>query len=91
MPDATITSEPLSAPIDVVVLGSGPAGSNAALEAARHGLSVLLIDDGFTAGGQVWRAPSTTTSRRLSEGDTDRLAGDALRARLAASTVRILD
>jgi thioredoxin reductase/bacterioferritin-associated ferredoxin len=73
------------------VLGAGPAGSNAAIEAARHGLSVLLLDDNLAAGGQVWRAPSTATSERRSQGDPDRIAGDALRSRLAASAVCTLN
>ncbi|MFK7860968.1 MAG: FAD-dependent oxidoreductase [Granulosicoccus sp.] len=76
---------------DVVVLGAGPAGANAAIEAVRHGVSVLLVDDAVAAGGQVWRAPSTTSSMRLSQGDTDRMAGDSLRLRLAASGVLLLE
>ena len=91
MTDATINNFDFADCMDVVVLGAGPAGSNAALEAARHGLSVLLIDDGLSAGGQVWRAPSTLSSIHLSDGDPDRLAGDVLRASLAASTVRTLE
>jgi NADPH-dependent 2,4-dienoyl-CoA reductase/sulfur reductase-like enzyme len=40
---------------DVIVVGAGPAGIAAATAAARHGLSVLLLDDNSAAGGQIWR------------------------------------
>ena len=42
---------------DLIVVGAGPAGANAALAAGRAGLSVVLIDEQPAAGGQVWRAP----------------------------------
>jgi NADPH-dependent 2,4-dienoyl-CoA reductase/sulfur reductase-like enzyme len=40
---------------DVIVVGAGPAGIAAATAAARHGRSVLLLDDNPHAGGQIWR------------------------------------
>ena len=40
---------------DVIVVGAGPAGIAAATSAARHGKSVLLLDDNPSAGGQIWR------------------------------------
>ena len=43
----------MTASHDLIVIGAGPAGSSAALAAARHGLSVALIDDAMAAGGQV--------------------------------------
>lgn len=46
-------SEDLQA--DVVVVGAGPAGLAAATHAAEGGASVLLLDRGPRAGGQVWR------------------------------------
>lgn len=36
---------------DIVVAGSGPSGSSAAVEAAQAGLSVLLVDKAETVGG----------------------------------------
>ncbi|MGF6571389.1 NADPH-dependent 2,4-dienoyl-CoA reductase/sulfur reductase-like enzyme [Paraburkholderia sp. GAS333] len=40
---------------DVVIVGSGPAGLNAAYAAAREGATVALLDDNPRAGGQIWR------------------------------------
>jgi D-hydroxyproline dehydrogenase subunit alpha len=40
---------------DLVVVGSGPAGLNAACAAAREGATVALLDDNPRAGGQIWR------------------------------------
>ena len=70
---------------DVIVIGAGPAGANAAIEASSLGYSVLIIDEQGAAGGQVWRdksssiteAPKTETS----------IKGDALRAALSLSIV----
>lgn len=73
--------------VALAVLGAGPAGTNAALAAAEHGLSVALIDENGAAGGQVWRAPARSVRRD----DADARAGAALRARLAASSVAHLD
>jgi NADPH-dependent 2,4-dienoyl-CoA reductase/sulfur reductase-like enzyme len=40
---------------NVIVVGAGPAGIAAAATAARHGQSVLVLDDNPAAGGQIWR------------------------------------
>ncbi|MFM0591507.1 FAD-dependent oxidoreductase [Paraburkholderia dilworthii] len=40
---------------DIVVVGAGPAGLNAACAAARDGATVALLDDNPRAGGQIWR------------------------------------
>jgi NADPH-dependent 2,4-dienoyl-CoA reductase/sulfur reductase-like enzyme len=40
---------------DIVVVGGGPAGLNAAHAALREGATVALIDDNPRAGGQIWR------------------------------------
>jgi NADPH-dependent 2,4-dienoyl-CoA reductase/sulfur reductase-like enzyme len=41
--------------VDLIVIGAGPAGLAAAGEAARHGLSVLLLDEQESVGGQIYR------------------------------------
>ncbi|MFL9858516.1 FAD-dependent oxidoreductase [Paraburkholderia madseniana] len=40
---------------NIVVVGAGPAGLNAAQAAAREGASVAVLDDNPRAGGQIWR------------------------------------
>lgn len=40
---------------DLCVVGSGPAGIAASVMAARHGLSVVLLDERPNAGGQIYR------------------------------------
>jgi NADPH-dependent 2,4-dienoyl-CoA reductase/sulfur reductase-like enzyme len=40
---------------DIVVVGAGPAGLNAAQAAARAGATVAVLDDNPRAGGQIWR------------------------------------
>lgn len=44
---------------DVVVIGAGPAGIGAALEAARAGAQVQVVDSYGAAGGQYWMQPQT--------------------------------
>jgi len=44
-----------TAPHDLIVIGAGPAGLAAASIAAGAGLSVMLLDEQPSAGGQVWR------------------------------------
>ena len=70
---------------DLIVVGTGPAGANAALAAASCGLSVILLDEASAAGGQVWRAPWPGLEAPGTGGDATR--GDAMRARLADSPV----
>ncbi len=41
---------------DLVIVGAGPAGLAAAVEARGHGASVLLLDEGAGPGGRVWQA-----------------------------------
>jgi len=48
---------------DVLVVGAGPAGLLSALMAKRSGLRVILVDDGFAAGGSLL---STTMSENNS-------------------------
>jgi NADPH-dependent 2,4-dienoyl-CoA reductase/sulfur reductase-like enzyme len=41
---------------DIVIVGAGPAGLTAATEAAAHGASTLVLDEGGAVGGQMYRA-----------------------------------
>jgi len=42
---------------DLAIVGGGPAGLAAAIEAAGSGLSVALIDERATLGGQIFKQP----------------------------------
>lgn len=46
----------MSRAVDLLIVGSGPAGMHAALQARALGLTVLLVDDQPAPGGQIWRA-----------------------------------
>ena len=41
--------------VDLAIVGAGPAGMAAAVEAAEHGLSVTVLDDQPEPGGQIYR------------------------------------
>ena len=41
--------------VDLFIVGAGPAGMSAAIEARTHGLRVMLADDQPSPGGQIWR------------------------------------
>ena len=73
---------------DLIVLGAGPAGCHAACAAARHGLSVALIDEAVAAGGQVYRAPAPGHSAGSAKLAPDSIAGETLRTALDAAQVR---
>ncbi len=70
---------------DVAVVGAGPAGACAALEAGRHGCRTLLIDEQGQAGGQIWRAKSRAILRAPPTPESQ--SGDRLRAALENSPV----
>ena len=40
---------------ELAVIGAGPAGLCAAVEAAKHGVDVTLIDENRSAGGQLFK------------------------------------
>ncbi len=91
-PCVTPSGEPCPAtpsrPVDLAVLGAGPAGASAAVAAAEAGLSVLLVDEARSAGGQIHReTPGSLLPDRRDDGeaDPDRRTGDALRRDLEES------
>ncbi|MEM9682133.1 MAG: FAD-dependent oxidoreductase [Pseudomonadota bacterium] len=48
---------------DVAIIGAGPAGLAAALEAVSHGLGVVLLDEQPEPGGQIYRNVSTNAAK----------------------------
>lgn len=40
---------------DLIVVGAGPAGLSAAIEAAGHGMHTLLVDENSRPGGQLFK------------------------------------
>ncbi|WNJ91797.1 NAD(P)/FAD-dependent oxidoreductase [Bosea sp. 685] len=70
---------------DLIVLGAGPAGANAAMAAAQVGLKVVLLDEQDGAGGQVWRQPLPGLT--VLPVSAEARSGDALRAEISASSV----
>jgi thioredoxin reductase/bacterioferritin-associated ferredoxin len=71
---------------DVLVLGGGPAGVNAALAASAAGLKVALFDENTAAGGQVYRAPVSAAVPLTADQQAEQ-PGDTLRRELAQSAV----
>jgi NADPH-dependent 2,4-dienoyl-CoA reductase/sulfur reductase-like enzyme len=65
---------------DLLIVGAGPAGIGAALEASNAGLSVLLLDENPAPGGRIWQA----LEHRGAKDAADRAGLDAI-ARLRAS------
>ncbi|MGH6928003.1 MAG: 2Fe-2S iron-sulfur cluster-binding protein, partial [Dongiaceae bacterium] len=63
---------------DVAVIGGGPAGSAAALQAAEAGAEVILVDDGATLGGSLTYARFDSDGRRGRSLAAE--AGDAIAA-----------
>ncbi len=76
---------------DVVVIGAGPAGMSAAIEAARAGASVVVVEENPRPGGQIYRRPPPEfVSRRLGRPAADDRAGASLRAQLESLPVTVL-
>ncbi|CAM4103875.1 (2Fe-2S)-binding protein [Bordetella tumbae] len=71
--------------MDVVIVGAGPAGLAAAIQARKEGLSVALLDEQPAVGGQIYRSvESAGAGRRTVLGD-DYAAGAALAEAFARS------
>jgi len=45
--------------LDLIIVGAGPAGVSAAIEARARGLSVLVLDENPGPGGRIWQALET--------------------------------
>lgn len=51
---------------DIAVIGAGPAGMSAALEAEKHGASVVVLDEQTQPGGQIYRNVLMASPRQTS-------------------------
>jgi len=49
--------------VDLIIVGAGPGGLAAAIEARKWGLSVTLLDEQTAPGGQIYRAVDSSTAR----------------------------
>jgi len=67
-----------NAEADLVIVGSGPAGMAAACEARILGLSVVLLDEQATIGGQIYRNIESAPADRVEILGQDYLAGRSL-------------
>lgn len=75
--------------VDLVVLGAGPAGINAAVAASEQGLSVVLVDQNHGAGGQVFRPVPDQFRRKAGRVPSPELQlGDEQRKKLQQSKVK---
>ena len=63
---------------DIVIIGAGPAGMSAALQATRHGLSVLVLDRQAEPGGQIFRSAGSASADKRKEIGADYARGEAL-------------
>ncbi|MDF3218562.1 MULTISPECIES: NAD(P)/FAD-dependent oxidoreductase [Mesorhizobium] len=63
---------------DLVVIGAGPAGLAGALQAHELGLSVVILDDGKRAGGQIYRNLENLTDKMRSILGKSYLNGESL-------------
>ncbi len=72
---------------DLVVIGAGPAGMAAAVEAASRGVSTLLLDEQHQPGGQVYRGIETSPVLEKGVLGPDYARGTTLAKQLRESTV----
>ena len=98
-PDGSVVG-PSPEEVDLLVVGGGPAGLSAAAEAAHDGLSVVLVDERATLGGQIYRQPGpgfvVRDARRVGRDyhsgvvmvDAARRAGAELRLRTSVLSLR---
>ena len=63
---------------DLVVVGAGSAGMSAAIASRRMGLSVIIVDENATLGGQVYRSVGASPVRNPAILGRDYWAGKAL-------------
>ncbi len=76
--------------VDLIVIGAGPAGMSAALEATGHGLSVVVLDEQASPGGQIYRNILQADARSRGVLGDDYQAGAGLVAKFLQCGARYL-
>ena len=74
--------------VDVVVIGAGAAGMSGAVALCGFGLSVVLLDEQGSPGGQIYRGITLAPLSRRDILGADYAHGNQLAQALASSTVR---
>ena len=74
-------------PVDLLIIGAGPAGMSAAIEASRLGLRVVLLDEQASPGGQIYRNIRSADARSCAVLGADYMAGGELAEAFMASAV----
>jgi NADPH-dependent 2,4-dienoyl-CoA reductase/sulfur reductase-like enzyme len=54
----------MSEPVDLAIIGAGPAGLAAAATAAELGLKTVVLDEQAEPGGQIYRAVESVAARQ---------------------------
>jgi NADPH-dependent 2,4-dienoyl-CoA reductase/sulfur reductase-like enzyme len=80
--------EALPARVDLAVVGAGPAGLAAAATAASRKLSVLMLDENLSVGGEIYRAITTNPLPDRTVLGPDYGRGEVLVRAFAASPAR---
>lgn len=75
---------------DLVIIGAGPAGMAAAVEASELGLSVLVLDRQSEPGGQIYRSVGSACEKKRKSLGADYSKGALLVALFKASTAELL-
>jgi len=71
--------------VDLAIIGAGPAGMAAAVEASNLGLSVIILDEQRTPGGQIYRRIETASPEILAILGKDYAHGQTLVAQFRSS------
>lgn len=63
---------------DIVIIGAGPAGMSAAIEASRLGLSALVLERQALPGGQIFRSAGASSAQKIKSLGADYAKGQSL-------------
>ena len=77
---------------DLVIIGAGPAGMSAAIQASKFDMKTLVLDDQLAIGGQVYRHIMQNSNKKkdLSFLDADYWSGQNLAYKFLCSSIQLL-